>query len=270
MKKIILRFIAAMTFFVWMSPFSFAQDTIILAGTGDGQKYFEILATAFEKANPGTQIKIPPSIDSSGGVRATAKGLCDLGRVARPIREKEKQYNLNHKPILHSPVVFAASRNVEKVDNITSEQLLDVLSGKVTDWRDLGGKNAKLYLIQREKGDAARIALVKGLPGFKKIEHLAGLVIYSTEETIESIANHNNTIGYISLAGAQNTDLKVFKIDGVYPSKENIQNGRYKIVMTLGFVWKGKLSGLAKKFFDFCFSLEGKKVIRENGAVPAF
>ena len=270
MKKIILRFIAAMTFFVWMSPFSSAQDTIILAGTGDGQQYFEILATAFEKANPGTQIKIPPSIDSSGGVRATAKGLCDLGRVARPIREKEKLYNLNYKPILHSPVVFAASRNVEKVDNITSEQILDVLSGKVTNWRDLGGKDAKLYLIQREKGDSSRRALRKGLPGFKKIEHPAGLVIYNSKEALESVTNHNNTIGYISLASVQTTNLKVFKIDGVYPSKENIQNGSYKIVMTLGFVWKGKLSGLAKNFFDFCFGIEGKKVIYESGAVPAF
>lgn len=270
MKKIVLRFIAANIFIVLMSPFSSAQDTIIVAGTGDGQKYFEVLALAFEKANPGTQIKIPPSIDSSGGVRATAKGLCDLGRVARPIREKEKQYNLNYKPILRSPVVFVASPNVEKVDNITSEQILDVLSGKVTNWRDLGGKDAKLFLVQREKGDSSRRALRKGLRGFKKIEHPAGLIIYNAKENIESIVNHNNTIGYVSLASAQNYDLKVFKIDGVYPSKENIQNGSYKIVMTLGFVWKGKLSGLAKNFFDFCFGIEGKKVIYENGAVPAF
>ncbi len=270
MKKIVLCFITIMILFIWMNSFSSAQDTIILAGTGDGQKYFEILALAFEKANPGAQITIPPSIDSSGGVRATAKGLCDIGRVARPIREKEKQYNLNYKPLLHSPVVFVANRSVEKVDNITSEQILDVLSGKVKNWRDLGGKDAKLYLIQREKGDSARRALEKGLPGFKKIEHLAGLVIYNTKETIESIADYNNTIGYVSLAGAQSNDLKVFKIDGVYPSKENIQNGNYKIVMTLGFVWKGKLSGLAKNFFDFCFSLEGEKVINENEAVPAF
>jgi phosphate transport system substrate-binding protein len=83
MKKSVFVLIVSVFIFVGMSSFSSAQDKIIAAETGDTQELFQVLSSAFERANPGKRLEILPSIDSSGGIRATARGRCDLWRAAR-------------------------------------------------------------------------------------------------------------------------------------------------------------------------------------------
>ncbi len=248
---------------------AFSNDKITVAGTGDGQEVFEILARAFEKTNPSMKVEIPPSIDSGGGIRAAASGKCDLGRVARTIREKEKKYNLNYRLFAHAPVAMAANESLKEIEDLKSEDVFNILSGKFVNWSEAGGPDQKIYIVQREKGDAAHIVLEKTLKGFKNLNHLPGYVAYSALETIEAIKKHPGTIGYGALQDAKKAGLHIIKVDGFFPSNENIQNKKYKFAIPLGFVWKGELKGLAKKFFDFTFSNEGKEVLIRNGAVPA-
>ncbi len=261
--------VVAGLFVLGLSGISLAQEKIVVAGTGDSQKLLQILARAFEKATPGTKVEVPDSIGSGGGIRATAKGISDLGRVARPIKKNEKKYNLSYKVFAYSSVVFAANPNMKGIDNLTSEQIIGIYSGKITSWDKLGGEKRKIYVANREKGDSCRKNLEDNIPGFEDIKTFAGKIIYSTPETIEVIARQRNTIGYASLSMVKWKNLIVMKLDGVYPSLENVQNGKYKLVIPFGIVWKGELSGLAKAFFDFLFSTEAQKIINQNGAVPA-
>lgn len=253
---------------VGISSICVAQEKIVIVGTGDSQKLLRILARAFEEANPGTIIEVPESIGSSGGIRSTAEGKCDLGRVARTFKEKEKKYNLKYKQFAYSPIVFAVNSSVLGVDNLTTEQIVDIYSGKITLWSDLGGAKRKIYVANREEGDSSRTVLEENLAGFKDIETFAGKIVYSTPETVEIIAKHRNTIGYIPLSMVKGTDLIVMKVDGVYPSLENVQNGSYKLLASFGIVWKGNLEGLAKAFVEFLFSSEAQEIITENGAIP--
>lgn len=266
MKKIVSVFMVAL-FLLATSSICSAQKKIIVAGTGASQQLLRVLAEAFEKANPGTKIEVPDSIDSSGGIRAAAKGLCDLGRVARPIKEKEKKYNLNYRLFACSPLVFVVNKSVKGVSNLSTEQIIGIYSGKITGWSEVGGQKTKIYVTNREAGDSARRTLKKYLPGFKEIKEYAGFTTYCVSETVKTIIEHKNTIGYVSLPTVKGTDLRVLKINGVYPSVENIQNGTYKIATPYGLVWKGELTGLAKAFFDFLFSPKAQKIVIENGAV---
>jgi phosphate transport system substrate-binding protein len=65
------------------------------------------------------------------------------------------------------------------------------------------------------------------------------------------------------------TDLHIAKIDGVYPSPENVREGRYNLKTPFAIVWKGQLSGGAKRFVEYLFSRDAQKIIFDNGAVPA-
>ena len=73
---------------------SLAKQSLVIAGTGDSQKLFREIANAFEKTNSGTKIVVPDSIGSGCGIRSAAQGKCDLGRVARPLKGKEKNISL--------------------------------------------------------------------------------------------------------------------------------------------------------------------------------
>ncbi|MBF0121459.1 MAG: substrate-binding domain-containing protein [Desulfobacterales bacterium] len=248
---------------------SLAKEKIVIEGTGDSHKLLQILARAFENANPDKKIEIPESIGSSGGIKATAEGKCELGRVARPIRDKEKGYKLNYKVFAYSPVVFVANRSVTWNNNLTKKQILDIYSGKITLWSDLGGKKDDIYIANREEGDSSREVLTKNFHGWKEIENFAGKIIYSTPETIDIISNYKNTIGYVPLSETKGTDLVIMKIDEIYPSAENVKNGKYNLIAPFGIVWKGEMRGLSKAFFDFIFTPEAQKIIIENGCIPA-
>jgi phosphate transport system substrate-binding protein len=263
MKKILI--IAAMNLLIFAAAgSSLAEEKIVICGTGDSQGIFKALAAAFEKANPGTKVEVQDPIGTSGGIKAVAEGRCVLGRTARPIKEKEKAYNLNYKVFANTLVVFAVNPSVKGVDNLTFKQIVGIFSGKITSWAALGAEDRKIYMAQREKGDSCRIVLEENIPGWREIENFPGGEIFTTPEAVSTVAKYEDTIGYLPLSAIKGTSLVVIKVEGVYPSMDNVINGSYKLVVPLGLVWKGELKGLAKDFVDFIFSPEGKKIIAEN------
>ena len=264
----ILMLVISLAWISGMGPIALAEDKIVIPGTGDSQELLRALATAFERANPGTKIEVPDTIGSSGGIRATIEGKCDLARVARLFNEKEKAYNLSYKVFACSPVVFVANPSVKGVENLSFDQILALFSGKIKSWSELGGQNQKIYIAQREEGDACRIILDKDIPGWKEIKNFPGEVIYTTPDLIAAITKHENTIGYAPLSMLRKADLKLLQIAGVRPTVENVKNGSYTLVVPFAFVWKGELKGLAKIFIDYTFSPEGQRIIVEYGANP--
>ncbi len=268
MKKQLFSLILICLFVLGANNISPANNEIIVCGTGDSQKILQIMANDFQKVT-GTNVAVPDSIGSIAGIKATAAGKCDLGRTARPLNENEKKYNLVYKVFAYSPVVIALNPSVKGIDNLTSEQLVAIYSGKVTLWSGLGGEKTKIYIVNREAKDSSRRLLDKYIHGFEDIKKPAGKILYTTPKAIQTIQKYQGTIGYGPLAMVNERHLKIIKIDGVFPSLENIQNKKYKIVVPLGLVWKGKLSGESKRFVDFIFSPEGEEIINKNGAISA-
>ncbi|WP_169513259.1 PstS family phosphate ABC transporter substrate-binding protein [Geopsychrobacter electrodiphilus] len=249
-----------------------AQNQITIDGTGDSQELLRTLAQAFEVVNPGMQVVVPDSIGSSGGVKSLIKGNCDLARVARPLKDKEraKAADLKYRVFARSPVIFAANLPSRCLNNLTSAQLVGVLSGSLTDWSELGACPAhKIFIALREEGDSSRSVIEKVVPAVASIAQPVGQTIYSTPETIQTIADHAFTLGYSALAATLNHPLQIFSFNGIAPTEENVQKGSYPLVAPFGLVWRGKLSGLAKTFVEFIFSPAGEKIIRDAGVVPA-
>jgi phosphate transport system substrate-binding protein len=106
------------------------------------------------------------------------------------------------------------------------------------------------------------------LPGFADINSPAAKTVYTTPETVAALAEHKQTIGFTALPAVANTRLKVLKVNGIYPSAENVLNGKYRLAVPFGIVYKGQPKGLAQKFIDFLYSKEGQEIIAATGAVP--
>jgi phosphate transport system substrate-binding protein len=241
-----------------------------ICGSGDSQELIRQLARLYEDRHPGIRIDVPESIGSSGGVKAAAQGQCDLGRLARPLRDKERRYNLSYKLFARSPVVFFVSANLRStVTNITAQQVVRIFSGKTRSWQDLGGPPAKVYIANREKGDSSRTVLERHLIDFALIKKLAGKTIYSTPETVAAVANHDNTIAFAPLASVnQNPNVHVLAFEGVMPSAESISSGGYPLVSEFGLVWNEKSSAAALDFVDFLDTGEARQTIVRYGAAP--
>jgi len=246
----------------------FSGQKIVIGGTGDSQQLLWEVAKVLEGKLGGGEIEVPESIGSGGGIRAVAAGKIDLARVARPLKENEKQLGLTYKCFAKSPVVFVVHPSVTGVEDLKTEDIIGIYSGKINVWGQLGGQDQKIYAITREVGDSCRIVLNKQISGLEDITEPAAKVIYNTPEAVATLTRHKKTVGFLPLSMTIGNDLKILKVDGVYPSAENIRSGRYKLVVPFGIVYKGELKGLAKRFVDFLSSNEGKRLIAEYGAIP--
>ncbi len=249
--------------------FCAANESVLVCGTGDSQDLLRILARSFEKSHPGIEVEVPDSIGSSGGIRKTAEGQCDLGRVARPLQEKEKKYNLAYRVFAYSPAVLVANANVKDVDSLTIEEITGIFSGTIKRWSELGGHDAPIYIAKREPGDSSRAILESHIPALRKLQVWAGKTTYSTAEEVETVGRYADTLGFAPLSMAQGRNLRVMKINGIAPTAANVRNGTYRYVLPLALVWKENRSRAAKGFADFLFGPEARQLMLEHGALPA-
>ncbi len=246
----------------------FSGRKIVVAGTGDSQELLQAIAKALEEKLGSGEIEIPDSIGSSGGVRALIDGQTDIARVARPLKKDEEQAGLTYRLFAEAPVVFVTHPDVIGIDNITTEEIIQIYSGRINNWNEFGYQVGKIYPINRESGDSCLRILNEKIPGFTDIPNLAGKIFYSTQEAVDAIVEHKQTIGFLPLPATIGKQIKILKFNGVYPSAENVQNGTYNLTVPFAVVYKSEPKGLAKKFIEFLFSKQTQEIITTSGSVP--
>jgi len=222
------------------------------------------IGKAFSQQNPGIQVNVPRSIGSGGGIETVGKDEYPVGRVARKIKDSESQYGLTYLPIAQIPIVFYVSSNVP-VRNLTHEQACDIYSGKIFNWKDVGGHDARIRVVRRQEGDSSLSVLLKSFPGFKDITITpASKTTYSDPDTVELMTMTQDAIAFGAYSDIINQPLKALSVDGVSPA-----DSAYPYYAPLALVFKEKnRKGGVEKFIDFASSPAASDVIRKSGGLP--
>src|SRR3954466_8676482 len=132
--------------FIFVGLSAHAGDLSVV-GTGDGIDLLRALGAAYTAAHPDTNVIVPPSIGSGGGIAAVGSGKEVLGRIARPLSDSEKQAGLVATPVFRLPSAFFVHRSAG-ISQLTSAQLADVYRGKITNWRDVGGSDTRIRVVR--------------------------------------------------------------------------------------------------------------------------
>ena len=148
------------------------------------------------------------------------------------------------------------------------ETIADIYTGKITNWKDVGGTDAEIVLIGREAGSGTR-------DGFESITGTEDACQYrqeltSTGDVITAVSQNPDAIGYASLASVKDT-VHALSVGGVVPSEDTVKDGSYVIQRPFVLVTRQDtpLSGAAQKFFDFALSPDARELIAGAGAVAA-
>ncbi len=239
-------------------------EEITIIGTGSGTTILEAIGEAFSQQNSEITINVPESIGSGGGIRTVGRDKYILGRVAREIKEKEKPYGLTYVPYAKIPIVFFTNKSV-RVENLSLQQILSIYSDKITNWKDVGGNDAKVRVVTREEGDSSLGILLKSFPGFKDITITSkAKTTFSDPETETTVLKTTGVIAYGSYPNTRLIDVHILNIDD-----KNATEPNYPYVCTLGFVYKEKnYTGTMKKFVEFATSEVAHEAIREAGGIP--
>ncbi|MEG0842851.1 MAG: phosphate ABC transporter substrate-binding protein [Romboutsia sp.] len=240
------------------------ETKITVSGSTSVGPVFESIAEKFQAANEGMKVEVQQT-GSSAGIKDAIQGTSEIGMSSRDLKDEEKGSGLKETEIAIDGIAVIVNNN-NAVKELTIDQLKNIYTGKVTNWSQLGGKDAPIVVVSREDGSGTRDGFQEKV-GFESGELIKDAQIADGSGNIKSTVEGNeNAIGYISF-GYVDEKVTATKIDGVEISVEAIKSGDYSIQRPFIVVTKEEASEACTKLIDFVLSDEGQKVIEEKGFV---
>ena len=241
------------------------SGTVATDGSTSMEKVVGALGEAFTTANPDVKFTYNPT-GSGSGITAIAEGRCDIGLSSRALKDDEKAKGLTETTLaLDGIAIIVNPANGAK--GLTLQQISDIYTGKIANWKDVGGADGEIVVIGREAGSGTR-------DGFESITGTNDACKYrqeltSTGDVITTVSQNPDAIGYASLASLKD-NVKALTVGGIAPTEETVKDGSYVIQRPFVLVTKDgvELSETAKKFFDYATSAEAAEIISAAGAVP--
>lgn len=253
------------------------QKVLSWAGCGISKKAFMgEMAKAFEKKT-GVKIELKGG-GATRGIREVSDGTRDLGGACRHTLSTGGVFGSNplERRVRMDPVAWDALVVLVHKDNpvetITVPQLRQVYLGKITNWKQLGGKDAPIELFVR-KGKISGVGRTIRELIFANYDQeftKTAKVVKSSGPLEKAIASTAvNGMGISGVSSARKRNVKLLKINGKYPSYENIKNGDYLLYRPLYLVTHLENNDKdVHAFIQFVHSSEGRKIMRKVGTVP--
>ena len=201
--------------------------------------------------------------NTRGAYKAVVDGEADIIFCAKPSEEqkqyaKDKNVELEYVPIGREAFVFIVNAN-NPVDNLTVEQVSGIYSGKYKKWSEFGGEDYYIEPIQRNAGSGSQTSMIAFMNGEEMKYSVLGFmgkpIGFSFRYYVEGLV--------------ANGKIKMLSLNGVYPDKENIANGKYPVASNFFAVYdKNNENPNVKKFIEWILSDEGQDIIEKSGYVP--
>ena len=239
--------------------------TVTMNGSTSMEKFANALDEAFMAKYPGIQATVQFT-GSGAGIEAVANGTVDIGNSSRALKDEEKAKGLVENVVAIDGIAVVVDK-ANPVEDITKDQLAQVYSGQITNWKDLGGSDQQIVVIGREASSGTRGAFEELLKLEDKCKYAQE--IDSTGAVMAKVAATPGAIGYVSLDVIDDT-VHTLKIDGVEPTEENIKAGTYFLSRPFVMATKGEISeqnDLVKALFDFIYSEEGAELVKSVGLI---
>lgn len=238
---------------------------VTVSGSTSVGPVMEVIAEEFQAKNEGVTVEIQ-QVGSSAGIKNAIEGTSEIGMASRDIKEEEKNAGLKETEIALDGISLITNKNNE-VKDLTLQQVKDIYTGKITNWKDVGGKDAPIVVLSREDGSGTRDGFQEKV-GFKSEELIKDAQISDGSGNIKSTVEGNeNAIGYISF-GYVDDAVNGLTIDSVELTPENVKSGKYAIARPFILVnAEGKISEQGTKFIDFILSDEGQKIMEGKGFI---
>jgi phosphate transport system substrate-binding protein len=238
-----------------------------VAGSTTVQPLAEKLAEAFTAQNPDVQIDVQGG-GSSVGVKSAGQGTVNIGTVSRELAESEKKDfpDLTAYTIALDGIAPVVNPGVQ-VSGLTKDQLRDIFTGKIKNWKEVGGDDRLITVVSREEGSGTRTAFEELVMGKDNLIVNSAILQPSNGAIRTTISTTPDSIGYLSFGYLDNS-LKALPVNGVEPTEANAANGTYPIVRPLLMITKGAPAPAALAWLNYILSPEGQKVVQAEGYLP--
>jgi len=245
-----------------------SAETIVLTGSSTVAPLVADAALRFESAYPGRRVEVQAG-GSSRGIADALYGHATFGMISRELKPDEVALTA-HRIAVDGVGVIVHRDNA--VSNFTRQDLINIYTGRISNWKTLGGKDAPITVANKAEGRATLEVFLE-YTGLDSADIVASLVVGENQQAIRTVVADPNAIAYVSIGAAASeaaagTPVKLANCDGVEPTNENVAAGKFPIMRPLQLVTRGEIPASAREFLDFLTAPENRDLIESHLYVP--
>ena len=239
-------------------------------------------AEAYGQIKPEVQVAVTGG-GSGTGIAALINGTVDMANASRKIKEEERSKAEANgiEPVEHvvaGDAIAVVVHPSNPVQGLTIAQLSDIFTGKITNWREVGGEDRPIVLLSRESNSGTHVFFLEQVirQGDKDDKSLFSpdtLLMPSSEGISAEVRENPNAIGYDGL-GYVTPDQKMVGVASteggsyVMPMVETVKDGSYPIARGLYIYTAGEPQGAILEYLNWILGPEGQTIVQDLGFVP--
>lgn len=268
MKKLSF-FAAALAIFGILAGTAFAGDLVIKGST----TVLPIAQAAAEKYMEGNEdVSISVSGGGSGnGIKAIIDGTTDIADASRFIKDKEVKAAVEKGSY---PVPFAVALDAllpvvhpsNPIETLTSDQLHDIYTGKISNWKDVGGEDKPIAVVGRDTSSGTYETWEEKILHKDRVTPRA-MVVASNGAMVQTVGKNPLAVGYIGIGYLSNS-VKPLTVDGITGNANTARTGEFPISRYLFMFTRGWPTGDTLNFINFVLSDAGQEIVAKTGYVP--
>ncbi len=250
------------------------SGSITAAGSTALQPLVQQSAADFKTKNPNATINVQGG-GSGTGLTQVSQGSVDIGDsdiFAKAKLNAADVAKVEDHQVCVIGFAVVTSKDV-KVTNLTKQQVQDIFTGKITNWKDVGGQDLKINVVHRPSSSGTRATFADTfLPTGVAENDSIGTTQDSSGAVKDAMLSTGGSISYLAmsyLTADVTKDINAVQIDGVAATNANIEDGKYPFWSYEHMYTKGPATGLAKAFINYIMSSDNKAVVQKLGYIPS-
>ncbi len=246
-----------------------SSEKLVLTGSSTVAPLVAEIAKRFEALNPDVRIDVQTG-GSSRGVNDARKGLADVGMVSRGLKVSEADLRTN--TIAWDGITLILHKD-NPVQSLSKNHIVDVYTGKIKNWKDLGGVDSPIVVVNKAEGRSTLELFLKHF-GLKNSEVNADIIIGDNQQGLKTVEGNPLAIGYVSIGAAayeaeNGASIKLLPVDGVQATLKNVELGVFPIARPLNLVTTENSTPLAKRFIEYAQSQDVGDLVQEQFFIAA-
>ena len=245
------------------------RDKLNLSGSSTVAPLLMEIGKRFEDLNPGVRVDVQTG-GSTRGVNDMRKGLVDIGMASRALKPSEQDL-VSHTVAWDGISLLLNQEN--PVMSLSRQQVIDIYSGRITNWTELGGPDKSIVVVNKAEGRST-LELFLHYYQLHNADVKAHIIIGDNQQALKTVAGNAWAIAYVSIGAARyelnhGAPLKMLAIDGIEATLQNVKKGIFPIARPLNLISSSKTSALGMRFIDFAQSKAVADLVNKQFFVAA-
>ncbi len=273
MKKLSLFLILLLVLALSSAYFSKDSDKpelqkLVLTGSSTVAPLVAEIAKRFEALNPNIRIDVQTG-GSSRGINDVRAGVSDIGMASRSLKHSESEL-FSFSIALDGICIILNKAN--PISTLEKQQIIDIYKGKIVNWRELGGQDASIVVVNKAEGRST-LELFLHYFVLQNTDVKPHVIIGDNQQGIKTLAGNPYAIGYVSVGAAEyeaghQVSIKLLPLDGIMASVENVRNQTFPLSRPLNLITREQPMGIIKDFIAFARSEQVDDLVDAQYFVP--